>query len=191
MGKGIINSMNNYYLLPKFFTESLDPEYQWPDHERSTLGWYYQSLYNKELIGVMHPELLQWCQRHNLTMNSVHLFRAPPMSKQDIHVDGDGNPSLYAINWILSARKSKMIWYQPQKSREVNGHNELVYHSWHEDECDEIERFEDISVPVLLNTEIPHRVVNDTDEWRFCVSIRFPNEFRNWEHAVEFFQPFM
>jgi len=182
--------MKNYYQL-NFLDKPLDENYRWPDHEFSPRAWYYWQFYNETLKEVIHPDLLAWSQQHDLNLNGVHLFCAPPRTRQGIHIDGNGEPPLFAINWILTATQSSMTWHRSLIQKVTEGHIDHAYHSWQEHECEEIERFSNISGPVLVNAQVPHRVINDTDEWRYCVSVRFPGSFHTWEQCVEFFMPYI
>jgi hypothetical protein len=139
---------------------------------------------------MISPEIANWADENNLIINNCHLFAGPPKKNSIIHSDGPEGENQFGINWVLSGRDSYMSWYQVNtvKETEYNFSNS-PYRKWDDDECTEIDRYK-IDGPTLINAASPHRIVNNSNEHRWTVSLRFSNSFQTWEETVEFFKPY-
>lgn len=96
-----------------------------------------------------------------------------------IHVDGfiDDDGAYHGINcglnWIYGSKNHVMKWYSPNTFGETSVNKEGLRRTrWPNCDCVSIEEVS-ISVPTLVRTDIPHNVINLSDEKRFCVSLRF------------------
>jgi hypothetical protein len=114
----------------------------------------------------------------------IALITVAPHSKLSIHVDWDDiKDRPYALNIpIYNCATTPSIFYrlknkdvQPKAIYQDHGD---PYHYYDEEQTEEIERFF-LHKAAFFNTQVPHSAVNDTDEPRIIISIRFntPIEF--------------
>jgi len=96
--------------------------------------------------------------------HTIDLFRLAPNTQCAVHIDN----SYHAFNFVVT-NNGYMEWYDL---------NKLVYHS----DNSEGRQMYKVAQEALLtkthcnmmwvNTKVPHRVVNDSESERWCVSIR-------------------
>ena len=114
----------------------------------------------------------------------IAMITVAPNSKLSIHIDWDDiKDRPYALNIpIYNCATTPSIFYRlkdkdTQTKAIYQAHGD-PYHYYDEDQTEEIERFF-LYKAAFFNTQIPHSAVNDTDEPRIIISIRFktPIEF--------------
>jgi hypothetical protein len=110
---------------------------------------------------------------------SAILFTQGPKRSQSIHVDGYRLDRAGARNWALNipirnTLDSEQIWYNGQymlESREDPGMPKYLELQWLA-EKEEAYRCV-IRQPTLVRINIPHHVINYSDQSRFMLSVRF------------------
>lgn len=184
--------MKNYYSL-NFFANPLRADFQFPeltDENYQKQKWYLWHYVGDDNFKFISPEIANWAVENNLTINHCHLFAGPPKENSIIHSDGPEGENQFGINWVLSGYDSYMAWYQVNNLKETeHNYSGSPYRKWDDSECVEIERCT-INGPTLINAAPPHRIVNNSNEHRWTVSLRFSNSFTTWEDTVEFFKPY-
>jgi hypothetical protein len=76
-----------------------------------------------------------------------------------------------------------MKWYSSDTYGQTSINKEgLKRTKWDLADC-EIEKETTIIAPTLVRTDVPHNVVNLSDQKRFCVSLRFLDQSMTYEQA--------
>jgi len=131
---------------------------------------------NNKKIFLGIPELYNFLEsiKINEFVGSIAINVTTAQSNGNCHVDS--GPYKYSINIpILNCENTFIDFYK------VTGDHQIVYVEKHgtrhhffkytEDQCELIYRG-DTSVPYLLGTKTPHRVINDSDNIRIMLLIR-------------------
>lgn len=184
--------MKNYYLLD-FFANPVRDDFQFPeltDENYQKQKWYLWHYVDGDNFKFISPDIANWAAEHNLTINHCHLFAGPPHENSIIHSDGPEGENQFGINWVLTGHDSYMAWYKTIVDKDTSfNFSNSPYRWWDESECEEIER-STLQGPTLINAATPHRIVNNSNEYRWTVSLRFSNAFKSWNETVEFFKPY-
>ena len=139
------------------------------------------------------PALADWFKLLKCNPTSVYIIKTPPGSgKENAHVDNwvekpitektvDSKYAL-AINFpIKNTEATHTEFYEyidgPVKNIEFGSFN-IVYQYYGKANLKEIDRYS-LTKPVILNTSIPHSVINSTVEDRFALTFRF--DIDPWE----------
>jgi hypothetical protein len=121
------------------------------------------------------PNLKQWLEQNNLTLNKSAIIRTPPPTKHlDPHTDTQHRD--LALNFpVKNCEGCYTALYKMTKGTQnlkvlPNG---LTYVTYSDDvKFEEVTRFT-LDGPVLFNTKVPHQVWNPTDKIRISASLRF------------------
>jgi hypothetical protein len=107
----------------------------------------------------------------------IALITVAPRAKLNIHVDWDDmKDSPFALNIpIYNCAKTPSIFYRLKDNAETKvvyqDHGD-PYHYYDESQAEEIERFY-LTKAAFFNTQTAHSSINDTDEPRIVISVRF------------------
>jgi hypothetical protein len=128
----------------------------------------------------------------NLNITKSLLFQQLPKTECNIHLDGI--PGIQtrsaALNFILNSENTYMAWYdilKPSKTYNVYIDNLVVAH-YNEDQVEEKMRVQ-LTDFNLVRTDVPHKVVNNSDKIRWCLSMRFDVN-KNFEEFIDIFKNF-
>ncbi len=109
-------------------------------------------------------------------LREVQLFTTPPRTVTRIHIDGNEFISKSAINYVVNG-PGLMKWYKLKNKINWTRTTEAgtVYMPFESENCIETDQ---LSITKLTLVEIcqPHNIVNDTDDYRYCFSIRYHNK---------------
>lgn len=126
--------------------------------------------------------------------DTINLFRGDPGAVMGIHHDLGPR---FSINLCWGSKRSDMVWYKfknPDETPRTYSKPSTTgrpTNYFYEEDLIEIGRA-DISVPTLVRTQIPHHVINyDTENHRWCFTLRNLNNKWTWEEAVEHFRPWL
>ena len=180
--------MTPYLKLPWPATPPVDPQWLNTVSETCTepvymwnFGSSQEVVYEQEFIQYFESSvaaLIAQQSDHNIVIDRLQIFSTAPGHNRAIHADGRGQEGErdWAINWVDPALDNHwMIWYEP-RDHARKPHVELTradtpYLSWKLAECREIARVR-IQGYYLINTAIPHTVVNRGSITRVAVSLR-------------------
>ena len=189
----IMVMIKNFYHL-KFFNNPLKSNFTLPKSEHKNYAnqrWYLHYYQGDEHNDLINDDILAWADKNNLKVEHCHIFAGPPNEQQDIHTDGPIGISVFGINYVLSGHDSYMAWYNATDNCDyLTTSASHPFRRWNDNECVEIER-DALSGPTLINASTPHRVVNNSNEYRWSLSLRFKNNFSSWEETVKFFKPYI
>jgi hypothetical protein len=128
---------------------------------------------------------------NKLQPGHVTVFRGKKGQVMDIHCD---RGPTWCINLVWGVSDSEMVWYKLKD--DVQSTTEMcnvgsAYESYDPNGCVEIERTS-FTGPMLTRIDTPHNVINyDSDNYRWCLSIRDVSSKMTWEEAVEHFKPWI
>lgn len=182
--------MKNFHFLDIKFNP-LKPNFVFPKPKS-----YLWDIYIIKPEDLVSQECLDFFNSIGLSLYNCHLFRGPKGSACGIHVDGhDSHKPIWAINWIFGSNASEMIWYDALvEGTQSYTSAETAYQTWKSDQVKKIDvlKFDQTQRgPVLVRTDIPHRVVNnDMRNVRWCLSLRAEKSFNSWNDVVDYFKPY-
>lgn len=169
---------------------------------------------NVDPASTLTDEVLEAFDQLNLVPESatVFYFTVPkPESKSLLHSDivrnGDKwKPVVCGVNWELNNINAKLSWWETKKIKfypkdasffwfnphgiHYNGRFSLGVSDTLDKRIDSVDTLES---PLLVRTDIPHNVYLPEQEFttdtRYSISVRFHNDFLNWDNAVKHFAP--
>jgi hypothetical protein len=100
-------------------------------------------------------------------------FKLRPHSSGPIHLDGAPPiQDTWGLNWFINWKDTYMQWFN--STTEGNWYKTFNRHggiTWNDADVELIESVE-LNKPCFVNISKPHRMVNNSDVWRFCMSLR-------------------
>jgi hypothetical protein len=134
------------------------------------------------------PTLSSWFETMNCKPTYSYMIRTPVGSNKDnAHVDNwvenpvENTSSEYALAInipIKNTEDTHTEFYEyidgPVKNMEFGSHN-IIYSFYGKANLKEIDRFS-LTKPAILNTTVPHSVINNTDKDRFALTFRFKKD---------------
>lgn len=173
--------MKNYYFLDydnaSFVNDKFIPYACVPD-------WWF--LYKVD-TSVLSTQALNYLDLIKVSpFKKFNFFVGNPNAKSDIHLDG--KDTSYAINYSWGSSNSIMRWFSTKDAgRPTQTSAATPYINFKNCKMDLIEQ---VSVPnnklILVRIDIPHDVINYSDNPRYCISIR-GNPKLEWSEAVQYF----
>ena len=143
-------------------------------------------------------DVLKFLEPLGLTVGHCEAFYTPPNGELLLHVDRDKPNNDCKLNWVYGAKGSVMEWWIPKDPYcPLNIRtNPTGYHyiEYSKEECNKAWSAE-IGTPSMINSGIPHCVVNSTSEGRWCYSHvifdKHNNKILQWNEAVGIFKPWI
>lgn len=157
-------------------------------------------------LSVVHTDkylsdtVIQWLADKTIIVDTHSLlFRGPPGQSVFIHSDGDKSPITdnwsqmsWGINYVWGSNSHHMIWYDvldeyihQDQIDYTPANNPYVRYQPHQ--VREVYR-EQLDGFCLTRNDIPHSVVNhDTENVRWCLSVRATSPNRSWQDIMRVF----
>ena len=188
--------MKNHYAITLPF-EFIKDQPNLPVFEDKIWNWVYHDAENF----VTKPGI-EFIKAFGITTIMSQVFCGRAGKQSAIHVDArvldDGtlrSRSHWALNFPWNSASSEMMWYDPivasVKGTKSDSPNKIKYNVYQTNEVVEIERAQ-INGLTLVRIDIPHSVINhDTENNRYCLSLRDHDLGWSWEQAVEQFAPYI
>lgn len=167
--------MNQFYTRISLPSVLLDDSvlYSSPDVYRTI----QQSDINQEVVRILN--------QRGLSIYSVEIFKTGYTNKRwPIHVDGPREGDMAKINWVYGNTRCDMKWFK-RKSGSLPKAKESAagpYIEYDEHDVEEIASF-NIGTTSIVQTAIPHTVVNNSEQHRYCVSL---NLIHNYSTCVPY-----
>jgi hypothetical protein len=191
--------MKNHFRL-NFNFQPLNPQFVFPkvrDFSKSPADNWQLSIHKAEEM--LSTECLDFFRSLDLEPWNPHLFCGGPSYSSTIHIDGEGLGSgpLWAINWIYGSNNSVMTWYKPiqpgSAKKTPSNTTQIIFTEDQVEAIDILEFDQNNCGPILVRTDIPHKVVNhDLNNPRYCLSVRFKQtKINNWFSAIKYFRPYL
>lgn len=110
-----------------------------------------------------------------LNLREVQMFSTRPNTTTGIHIDGHEITSKSAINYVVNGH-GLMKWYRLTNNKTTISETSAGtgYMSFSKDICEEIDSL-NINKLTLVEVCQPHNIVNLSDNFRYCFSIRYHN----------------
>ena len=124
----------------------------------------------------LNTKFLDIVKEKNLTVIHAEVFKTNFLNQSwAIHIDADsGLGDVPKINWVYGSQECPMIWYKEkdisQRTAQKTTATGTGYYTFDLDSVEEIDRTF-IKTPTIIQSGIPHTVVNDSGKTRWCVSI--------------------
>lgn len=142
----------------------------------------------------LKPDLYDYLKPYGVRDRLMLFFQPPHDLDPRIHTDyiSKEETHFYSFN-ILCRGQGTMIWYErPEQGSEMLAHanspNHIFYEVYPNLDLKKIAEWNSGKV-ALVRTDIPHGVINDSNELRVCLSVRI-NNF-GWEKAKEIFSTYL
>jgi hypothetical protein len=119
-------------------------------------------------------------------LREIQMFSTLPRTVTKIHIDGNSFASKSAINYVVNGIGS-MNWYRLLNSNTKYSVTEAGtgYMPFNVNDCEKIDSV-NLNKLTLVEVCVPHNIVNDSDEYRYCFSIRYhDNNFDNTFKRLE------
>jgi hypothetical protein len=107
----------------------------------------------------------------------IALITVSPYNKLPTHIDWDMADNPFSLNIpIFNCAKTPSVFYK-LKNKQIEpkiiyqDHGDPFYY-YDSDQTEEVERFY-LTKAAFFNTQIPHSAINDTNETRIMISVRF------------------
>jgi hypothetical protein len=121
-----------------------------------------------------------------LELREVQMFTTKPNTTTGIHIDGHEISNKSAINYVVDGL-GLMKWYK-LKNNETSLSETAAgtsYMSFHKNVCEEIDSL-NIKKLTLVEVCKPHNIVNLSNNFRYCFSIRYHNnDFKQTKEKLE------
>lgn len=137
------------------------------------------------------PELYEFFDKNNLSPWCFVVLIRNPQVTAPIHVDGDGEfPIVLALNLpVFNCDNTYMHWFDIPASQfefiedRGNKYKSLpLDYDWKQHKP--IESLE-LTHPCMVRVNVPHNIINDQDNTRAILSIRFnPTPFHMWPEEI-------
>lgn len=181
----MINEISHYpyFHKTKIPIPDLDSNYVLEVHSYN-LCQYQENLKNLNLRSLWKDqEIDEKLKKINLYPSKIRIFKWPEHQTYfPWHIDGKPNlPSLISINWIISGKGT--VQWNPDIV--LSGQSERAYSYRTISDHNDIAKAESDGHCCLLNTFIPHRVVNTNNNSRFSLTLQFPGGGIPFLEAVE------
>ena len=122
-----------------------------------------------------------------IPMSLVNLFIGPPNYETTIHIDN--LIQSYAINYVWGESNSVMRWYQTNNNTIGKTKKTTAGTNYTKYDRDQVFLIEEIEIPknklILIRIDVPHQVINYSDHYRYCLSIRFHTKLK-WNDVVRY-----
>jgi hypothetical protein len=108
-----------------------------------------------------------------LNLREVQMFTTRPYTTTGIHIDGHEITSKSAINYVVDGH-GLMKWYRLTNNKILLSETQAgtSYMSFSKDDCEETDSL-NINKLTLVEVCQPHNIVNLSDNFRYCFSIRY------------------
>lgn len=128
----------------------------------------------------INPEVISILNSKGFGVHSIEIFKTCSENKRwVVHIDGypewyekQYEGDLGKINWVYGNLDCDMKWFKERekKPRETRYNDIGPYVVFEDEDVDEIASF-NIGKASIVQAGIPHTVINNTGEDRYCVSI--------------------
>jgi hypothetical protein len=144
----------------------------------------------------INPQVVEIIGQRGFNIYSVEIFKTGPTNPMwSVHVDGPIEGDMAKINWVYGNINCDMVWYKQKLNTTTKSNNTAVgpYLEYNISDVDEVARF-NIGVNAIVQTGVPHTVINSSNQDRYCVSVNLSNKFSTcipYAYTVEMFKDFI
>jgi hypothetical protein len=171
-----------------------DPWKGLPDHYFSKDDHKIHAVFNKYVNRTdFNKETLDWFTSNGLYLNHSMIFSYLPHHKSPIHTDGfeKTNNCMYsAINFSIGGAGS-IEWHEPLDSLSISPpkRTAVAKSPYHDANKTRLLDSYKIKNPVLIDVGTYHCGVNDSDEHRYSLTLRWSPK-TTFQQSLEIFKPY-
>lgn len=124
----------------------------------------------------LNPKFLEIINDKLLHVIHAEVFKTNFLNQSwPIHIDADnGRGDVPKINWIYGNQECPMIWYKEKDPEHRTAQQTTAtgtgYYTFDADTVEELDRTF-IKTPTIIQSGVPHTVINQSGKTRWCVSI--------------------
>lgn len=128
------------------------------------------------IYDILDSSFIEELNNCNLALREVQLFISAPNLTSNIHIDGHSTDlDAAAINLVINDNNNwKMQWFNThlhEQNKQISPGN-TNYLSFKPEDCKLIHEFTS-TCAFLVQVGVAHRIVNNSDKMRYCLSLRF------------------
>lgn len=134
-----------------------------------------------ERPAIFNGTLNTWLDQVNCHVFFAELFYTPPGKNLIWHIDTEAPSNFIKINFVWGTDRHYMQWGELIHNQPIPVELTMAgtkYLRFNESEIKVVESTT-ITVPTIVNIGVPHRVVNPSDNARWCLSVNIHNQFGN------------
>jgi len=138
---------------------------------------------------LLRPEIKDFFCNLGLRPKRGNLWSRKPKSIPPYHTDQKVDCERFAVNWLLSGSPGITEWsWKALEYKIDNDKLSPIYDDTSPQFWGSLSLNPDVSAvldkPMIIQTDIPHRVINRNDTWRISYSLRFEDN-PTWETGLE------
>lgn len=124
-------------------------------------------------ISDLNNELLDWLDKHNLTVKYSEVFYCAAGSDIFLHSDEIDPKDCCKINWVYDQGHTSMRWAVLKDGKQMKIQNNTIGGTYYTADPGDYEYVAEtrIGKPTLINAYYLHDVINPTNHDRWCISI--------------------
>lgn len=134
-----------------------------------------------DLEKILFKEDIEYFENIGCKIREINLFYTKPMSSSIIHIDGfNTDRAIGAVNKVLLDQHSnwEMQWFTIKNKKKLDqliSSGNTAFMPLDENDCELFEKCNYNNQPYLVRVDVPHKIVNLSNNTRYCISIRFIN----------------
>lgn len=136
-------------------------------------------VYRTLQLSDINPDVVRILNDQSLSIYSVEIFKTGHTNKKwPIHVDGPREGDMAKINWVYGNTGCDMKWFKPKIGSSPKAKESAAgpYIEYDEQDVEELASF-NIGTTSIVQTAIPHTVINNSEQHRYCVSLNLIHNF--------------
>ena len=163
------------------------------EHVGPSIKEIYKNSVGMVTLSPETKELTRLKEKFDFLSNDMLMFTQLPVTRSYIHIDN--KPGVFGREFAFNvgikgiSKLGCTEFFQPKVEDQfivTNGDKDPSFGSviFKESECDKIDEYCLLEYPILINTRIPHRVNNKSNDIRMSLSWTI-NPMLSWEQALE------
>lgn len=162
------------------------------DHDYTEAHEPHAFTFNEKYMREKCPRFMAWLKPK--LKQPVRLYRyyvTPPNQSLRVHIDGDDPTVPFGLNIpILGCNNTLHTYYKTDPDNLDFGIHSGYLGGTHPKDLSKLEKIVDLEItrPYVINNEVPHGVVNNSDKHRIMFTIRWevhPLKFRTVEEVID------
>ena len=145
-----------------------------PSKLRVWKKWY-------EYTDLLDNNFHSWLDNLGCKVFFAEVFYTPPNSNMVWHIDTKEPSNFVKINFVWGAGNHLMQWGQLKSTNRVSSKVTLAGTQFLEFKDYELDIVESTSIntPTIVNIGVPHRIVNQDSNGRWCLSVNIHDQYGN------------
>ena len=158
---------------------------------------YFHTILDKENDIWLSEEFENWLARFNLSIKRIEIFHTEPLKTTGWHIDMNPPSDYVKINWVYEKGISYMEWGEEHFNSLPETKITMAGTSYLRLQSDAVDMMcsHHLQGPTLVNVGYPHRVVNEKNSDRWCLSAIVWNKKNNsrllWDDALKLLENYL